>query len=58
MPLLHKQKFNRKTIPPNLDPNEEIFFCKLTQEIFLDYEYEKVFKNYFSSLFIFTVFFV
>ena len=39
MPLLHKQKFIKKAIPANLDPNQEIFYCKLTQEIFLDYEY-------------------
>ena len=39
MPLLHKQKFIKKVLPENLDVNEDIFFCKLTQEIFLDYEY-------------------
>lgn len=38
MPLLHKQKFIRKPIPANLDPNQHVFFSKLTQEIFLDYD--------------------
>jgi bromodomain adjacent to zinc finger domain protein 1A len=38
MPLLHKQKFIRKQIPNDINPELEIFFCKLTHEIFLDYE--------------------
>ena len=38
MPLLHKQKFVRKPLPQDLDPNQEVFFSKLTQEIFLDYD--------------------
>ena len=46
MPLLHKQKFIKKEVPENLDPNDDIFFCKLTQEIFLDYEWElRVFQK-------------
>lgn len=40
MPLLNKQKFLPKPVPKDLDPNEEIFFSKLTHEIFRDYEYE------------------
>lgn len=38
MPLLHKQKFTKKAIPKDLDPDQEVFYSKLTQEIFLDYE--------------------
>jgi hypothetical protein len=38
MPLLNKQKFTKKPIPENLDPDQEIFYSKLTQEIFMDYE--------------------
>jgi hypothetical protein len=38
MPLLHKQKFIKKEVPENLDPNDDILFCKLTQEIFIEYE--------------------
>jgi hypothetical protein len=41
MPLLHKQKFVKKPLPTDLNPNQEIFYCKLTQEIFIDYEYVK-----------------
>ena len=40
MPLLHKQKFNKAPIPANLKPDQEVFYSKLTQEIFLDYEWE------------------
>lgn len=38
MPLLNKQKFVKNPIPQDLDPNEEVFFSKLTLEIFRDYE--------------------
>ena len=38
MPLLHKQKFNRKPVPANLNDDQEVFYSTLTQEIFLDYE--------------------
>lgn len=38
MPLLHKQKFIKKPIPDDLEPNEEVFYSKSTQEIFRDYE--------------------
>ncbi|CAF0741721.1 unnamed protein product [Brachionus calyciflorus] len=38
MPLLNKQKFVPKPIPDDLDPNEEIFYSKLTREIFQDYD--------------------
>ena len=38
MPLLNKQKFVKKPIPPRLDPDELVFYFKPTQEIFLDYD--------------------
>ena len=38
MPLLNKQKFVKKPIPADLKPDEEIFYSKLTQEIFRDYD--------------------
>lgn len=38
MPLLNKQKFVKNAIPDDLDPSEEVFFSKLTLEIFRDYE--------------------
>lgn len=38
MPLLRRQPFHREKPPPNLNPDEEVFLCKLTNEIFRDYE--------------------
>lgn len=38
MPLLNKQKFVKKPIPDDLDPNEYVFYFKPTQEIFQDYD--------------------
>ncbi|XP_069119018.1 bromodomain adjacent to zinc finger domain protein 1A-like [Argopecten irradians] len=38
MPLLRRQPFHREKPPPDLDGNEEVFHCKLTNEIFRDYE--------------------
>ncbi|XP_074641333.1 bromodomain adjacent to zinc finger domain protein 1A-like [Tubulanus polymorphus] len=38
MPLLRRQPFVRKKPPADLRPDEEVFFCKLTNEIFRDYE--------------------
>ena len=40
MPLLHKQKSNKTPIPANLKPDQEVFYSKLIQGIFLDYEWE------------------
>ncbi|CAL1546882.1 unnamed protein product [Lymnaea stagnalis] len=37
MPLLRKQPFHRQKIPEDLDPEEEVFHCKITNEIFRDY---------------------
>ncbi|XP_067132967.1 bromodomain adjacent to zinc finger domain protein 1A isoform X2 [Centruroides vittatus] len=38
MPLLGKHLFVRKDPPNDLDPNEELFYCKLTHEVFRSYE--------------------
>jgi len=38
MPLLNKQKFVKKPIPADLDPDEHVFYFKPTQEIFQDYD--------------------
>ncbi|KAL4238265.1 Bromodomain adjacent to zinc finger domain protein 1A [Mactra antiquata] len=38
MPLLRKSPFHREKPPPDLKPDDEVFFCKLTREVFKDYE--------------------
>ncbi|XP_045165430.2 bromodomain adjacent to zinc finger domain protein 1A-like isoform X2 [Mercenaria mercenaria] len=38
MPLLRRQPFHREKPPPDLRPDEEVFLCKLTREVFRDYE--------------------
>jgi hypothetical protein len=38
MPLLGKEPFERKTLPPNVKPEDEVYFCKTTNEAFLTYE--------------------
>lgn len=38
MPLLGKHLFVRKEPPNDLDPDEELFYCKLTHEVFRSYE--------------------
>lgn len=38
MPLLRRQPFQKQKPPADLNPNEEVFHCKLTNEIFRDYE--------------------
>lgn len=38
MPLLRRQPFHREKAPPDLKPDEEVFFCKITKEVFRDYE--------------------
>lgn len=38
MPLLNKQKFVKKQPPDDLNLDEEIFYSKLTNEIFRDYD--------------------
>lgn len=38
MPLLRKQPFHKVKPLSNLDPEDEVFLCKITNEIFKDYE--------------------
>ncbi|XP_064148462.1 bromodomain adjacent to zinc finger domain protein 1A isoform X3 [Loxodonta africana] len=38
MPLLHRKPFVRQKPPPDLRPDEEVFYCKVTNEIFRHYE--------------------
>ncbi|KAK7504212.1 hypothetical protein BaRGS_00004516 [Batillaria attramentaria] len=38
MPLLRKQPFHKQKPPIDLSPDEEVFHCKITNEIFRDYE--------------------
>uniref|UniRef100_A0A672SB32 Bromodomain adjacent to zinc finger domain protein 1A n=1 Tax=Sinocyclocheilus grahami TaxID=75366 RepID=A0A672SB32_SINGR len=38
MPLLHKKPFVRQKPPADLRPDEEVFLCKITHEIFRTYD--------------------
>uniref|UniRef100_A0A672PC43 Bromodomain adjacent to zinc finger domain protein 1A n=1 Tax=Sinocyclocheilus grahami TaxID=75366 RepID=A0A672PC43_SINGR len=38
MPLLHKKPFVRRKPPADLRPDEEVFLCKVTHEIFRSYD--------------------
>ena len=38
MPLLKKRPFKRQSPPPGLHPDDEVFFCEATKEVFKDYE--------------------
>ena len=38
MPLLRKQPFVKSQPPAGLKPEDEVFFCETTKEVFLDYE--------------------
>jgi bromodomain adjacent to zinc finger domain protein 1A len=38
MPLLNKTRFVKKPVPRDINPNEEIFYSKLTHEMFRDYD--------------------
>lgn len=38
MPLLYKQSFVPERIPSGLQPSDAVFHCKVTGEIFTDYE--------------------
>ncbi|KAK6307462.1 hypothetical protein J4Q44_G00226100 [Coregonus suidteri] len=38
MPLLHRKPFVRQTPPADLEPDEEVFLCKVTHEIFRTYD--------------------
>uniref|UniRef100_A0A3B4XGX0 Bromodomain adjacent to zinc finger domain 1A n=1 Tax=Seriola lalandi dorsalis TaxID=1841481 RepID=A0A3B4XGX0_SERLL len=39
MPLLHRKAFIRQRPPADLRPDEEVFLCKITHEIFRTYEF-------------------
>ena len=43
MPLLRREPFIRRKPPKNVGPDDELFLCKLTGEVFTDYEW--VFVN-------------
>lgn len=38
MPLLRRQPFIKEPVPADIDPDEEVFHCKPTGEIFREYE--------------------
>ncbi|XP_064004878.1 bromodomain adjacent to zinc finger domain protein 1A isoform X5 [Pogoniulus pusillus] len=38
MPLLHRKPFVRQKPPADLRPDERVFYCKVTNEIFRDYD--------------------
>lgn len=38
MPLLGKEEFCLKSLPDNLSPDEQVFYCQITGEAFLSYE--------------------
>ncbi|MED6269148.1 Bromodomain adjacent to zinc finger domain protein 1A [Characodon lateralis] len=38
MPLLHRKPFTRQKPPADLRPEEEVFLCKITHEIFRSYD--------------------
>ncbi|XP_023208602.1 bromodomain adjacent to zinc finger domain protein 1A [Xiphophorus maculatus] len=38
MPLLHRKPFTRQKPPADLRPDEEVFLCKITHEIFRTYD--------------------
>ena len=38
MPLLKKKPFKKRDPPPGLQPDDEVFFCEATKEVFKDYE--------------------
>ena len=38
MPLLKKKPFKRLEPPAGLEPDDEVFFCEATKEVFRDYD--------------------
>ncbi|XP_068456585.1 bromodomain adjacent to zinc finger domain protein 1A [Clinocottus analis] len=38
MPLLHRRAFTRQRAPEDLRPDEEVFLCKITHEVFRSYD--------------------
>lgn len=41
MPLLHRKPFAKNPVPRGLRDTDEVFFCRATKEIFLNYEWVK-----------------
>ncbi|XP_050543474.1 bromodomain adjacent to zinc finger domain protein 1A-like isoform X2 [Daktulosphaira vitifoliae] len=39
MPLLHKKPFSKNPVPRGLRDTDEVFYCEMTKEIFLNYEH-------------------
>ncbi|XP_050421554.1 bromodomain adjacent to zinc finger domain protein 1A isoform X2 [Adelges cooleyi] len=39
MPLLHKKPFTKNPVPRGLRDTDEVFYCEMTKEIFLNYEH-------------------
>ena len=39
MPLLRKQPFEKTKAPANLKPEDEVFHCEATNEVFTEYEH-------------------
>ena len=38
MPLLNREPFVKVRPPPNIQKDDEVFYCKLTDEVFVDYD--------------------
>ncbi|XP_018422559.1 PREDICTED: bromodomain adjacent to zinc finger domain protein 1A [Nanorana parkeri] len=38
MPLLHRKPFTRTPPPADLEPTERLFYCRVTNEVFRDYD--------------------
>jgi bromodomain adjacent to zinc finger domain protein 1A len=38
MPLLKKRPFKKRDPPPGLEPDDEVFYCEATKEVFRDYD--------------------
>ncbi|XP_069772864.1 bromodomain adjacent to zinc finger domain protein 1A isoform X2 [Narcine bancroftii] len=38
MPFLHRKTFVKRKVPADLKPDEEVFFCRMTGEIFRNYD--------------------
>ena len=56
MPLLGKEEFTLQTLPPNLDPNTEVFYCSSTDEAFLTYEYVTLYSYIVFISFVYLLF--
>ena len=38
MPLLNREPFVKVRPPPDIQKDDEVFYCKLTDEVFVDYD--------------------